>query len=508
MRSWFFSVFLIVLSAGPAYAAIKPIVADVYSYNSDDYLRIKIQPELAADMLMGEPLIACRAKWSIQSAHINGESYPANYFPTDSLKEARLFSVQLIFKIGQGGSTAIPCDPGYLGEPGSNKWSYTVTGSPAWGKLIRTDLKNTFTNGLQSQFNLRAVRKPDYLDADSAKKIYHQSVIEASALEQNWLRWVAIEKGEVNVWPLKRFIQEKRLADRERAFKKRDTEKSPVAVDDIDALFNDATFDAKLTQISKLADDRSALDAMERDIENNDKQSQSKNNALARQYLLAKRSIKTCIEETPDKLTTLLARTQECLAKYQRLKPFERYGRYGYKLDGDIVIEAQYSAATAFKNGYALVKKNDRLLSITPTGEEHKRLYDIKLRSSYYSSQGLILASEDGRYGFINSEGETVIDFQYSDAEPFDDLDRAIVKNGRGAELIDESGTVLARSPINFTLKDGRYISSESYEREQGSCDDGDLISGTRQVYTADGEKVGGREHYSYRQKKLCLQRN
>ena len=216
MRLRFFAIILLFLSAAPSFAAINPVVVDIYSYNSNDYLRVTIQPEFAADMLMGEPLIACRAKWTIQSAHIDGEGYPLSYFPKKTFQKASLFSLQLIFQIGQGGRTAIPCDPGYLDAPGSDKGSFTVTGSPAWQKLIRNDIKNTFTNGLQSQFNLRDIRRPSYLDADSAKKTYHQAVIQASALDRSWLRWAAVEKGEVNLWPLKRFILERRLADREK----------------------------------------------------------------------------------------------------------------------------------------------------------------------------------------------------------------------------------------------------------------------------------------------------
>tara|TARA_R110001599_G_scaffold12117_3_gene56817 strand:+ start:4472 stop:6001 length:1530 start_codon:yes stop_codon:yes gene_type:complete len=508
MRLRIFAVFLLVLSSAPSFAAIEPIVIDVYSYNSDDYLRVKIVPEFAADMLMGEPLIACRAKWSIQSARIDGEGYPLSYFPKDALKKTRLFSLQLIFQIGQGGRTAISCDPGYLDAPGSNEWSFTVTGSPAWQKLIRNDIKNTFTNSLQSQFNLRDVRSPSYLDADSAKKTYHQAVIQASALDRSWLRWAAVEKGEVNLWPLKRFILERRLADREKIAEKRSAAAKVVAVNDIDSLFSDAAFDAQLKQVNKSIDDRSALRGIRRDIENGDEQSKNKNGRLVRQSLLATRNSEACIEKMPAKLKTLLVRTQECHAKWQGLERFEQHGRYGYKLDGDVVIEAQYSEATRFKDGYALVEKNDRLLSITPTGEEHDRLYGIKLESSYFSPQGLVLASEDDLFGFINSKGETVIEFQYSAAEPFDDLDRAIVKKYRGAQLIDENGTVLARSPISFSFKDGHYISRESYDHEDGNCDDGDLISGSTQVYTADGEKVGGLEHFSYRRKKLCLLRS
>ena len=424
-----FAVFLLVLSSTPSLASIKPIVVDVYSYNSDDYLRVSIQPEISADTLMGEPLIACRAKWSIRSAHIDGENYPLNFFSSAAQKEVRLFSVRLIFQIeSQAGFKAIPCDPGYLDEPGSNKWSFTVTGSPAWQNLIRADIKNTYSTSLQSQFNLRSIRSPRYLGADSAKQTYQQSVMQASPLTGTWVGSAAIEKGEVNLWPLRRFIQEKRLADREQAAKRSGKAVKVVAVDDIDAMFSDAAFDAQLNKASKAVDDQSAIKAMRRDINNGDERSDKKNERLFRRYLLAKRSSKTCFKQTPKTLQTLLAQTQECHAKWQGLERFEQYGRYGYKLDGDVVIEAQYSEATRFKDGYALVEKNDRLLSITPTGEEHDRLYGIKLESSYFSPQGLILASEDDLYGFINSKGETVIEFQYSAAEPFDDLDRAIVK--------------------------------------------------------------------------------
>ncbi|CAA0093374.1 Uncharacterised protein [Zhongshania aliphaticivorans] len=509
MRLRFIAVFLVVLTPTPSLAAINTIVADVYSYNSNDYLRVAIQPEISADILMGEPLIACRAKWSIKSAHIDGENYPLSFFPPEAQKDINLFSLQLIFQIDSpAGFNAIACDPGHLEAPGSNKWSFTVTGSPSWEKLIRKDIKNTYTNSLQSQFNLRSIRSPQYLDADSAKTTYRQSIMEASPLTGTWVRTAAIEKGEVNLWPLRNIVLKKRLADSEKVTTKPNAAEKVVTVEDIDSLFSDAAFDTQLKAISKSVDDQAALTSMRDDIKNGEEQSKSKSYALFREYLRVKRVSKACSEQTPENLQALLAQTQECQKKWQGLEPFDVHGRYGYKLNGEVVIEAQYSDATSFKNGYALVVKNDRLLSITPSGDEHNQRYDISLESGYFSTLGLILAKEDELYGYINSKGETIIDFQYSAAESFDDLDRAIVKKNRGAQLIDENGTVLARSPINFELKDGHYISSETYDFERGNCSEDDVISGSTQAYTADGQPIGEEKYYSYRQRHICLLRS
>lgn len=509
MRFIFCFFFLQFFFLNSTLAAIKPISIDVYSHNSDDYLRVKIQPEIAVGTLLNEPLIACRAKWSFQTAHINGDNYPASFFPPTILKNTRLFSLQLIFQIQLNATfQAIACDPGYLDAPGSNEWSLTVTSSPAWDKLIRDDLRNTYSNDLQSQFKLKSVRDPSFLPKDSAKQVFQESVIKASPIIGSWVKNVALEQGEVNLWPLRNYLQEKLIADRKQEIEKQDNSVTVVDIDNIDTLFSDAAFDNQIQNASRVADNKSELkDAQNTLVSGRDKS--DRQDKISQQQLVDyRRKAKVCMTTDTEDLQTLLKKTQACYKNGDELKVFEQHDLYGYKLKDNIVIEAQYTNASLFNNGHALVRKNDRLLSITPSGNVYKNLGDIKLKANDYSPQGLMLVKKDDKYGYINSKGDVVIALEYRIAKPFDELARAIIADDNSFKLINEAGIVLAQHSTTFTLKDGYYITSESWNRENGGCDEGDLVSYDTQKYTADGEKIGGLESHSYRASKICLQAN
>ena len=129
--------------------------------------------------------------------------------------------------------------------------------------------------------------------------------------------------------------------------------------------------------------------------------------------------------------------------------------------DGFVVVPIIYEWVDSFTNGIAIVKKNNKYGGVNKEGEEViplkydelKRLQsgeilatkgerkgivdnngneDLSLQfdtSNLFSTginfgiQGLALVKKEGKYGFIDKEGNTVIDFIYDDAWPFFDAE-------------------------------------------------------------------------------------
>ncbi len=91
------------------------------------------------------------------------------------------------------------------------------------------------------------------------------------------------------------------------------------------------------------------------------------------------------------------------------------FGNYGFKNKaGQFVIEPQYAYAHEFTCGLAAVNLNRTWLKT----EEGRRVYE-------------------NHCGYINSRGETVIPFAYSDARPFNKYGVAVVETIDDVFLID-----------------------------------------------------------------------
>lgn len=74
-----------------------------------------------------------------------------------------------------------------------------------------------------------------------------------------------------------------------------------------------------------------------------------------------------------------------------------------------------------------------------------------------YFSEGLAAASKEGKEGFINEYGETVIDFQFDWAFPFYN-ERAVVYMGDKAGLINTEGEIIIEPRYKFIQS---FIGSE-----------------------------------------------
>lgn len=105
---------------------------------------------------------------------------------------------------------------------------------------------------------------------------------------------------------------------------------------------------------------------------------------------------------------------------------------YGFiNTNGDYVIEPRYDSASNFSNGAARVAVDDKVGYINESGEYLFEPNTRNIKSAGDMSKfGLALASNKragyGRVGFINSNGDFVVDPVFEDADPFYDDGYAI----------------------------------------------------------------------------------
>lgn len=143
--------------------------------------------------------------------------------------------------------------------------------------------------------------------------------------------------------------------------------------------------------------------------------------------------------------------------------------------DGKIVIEPQFQEARDFSKGYACVKRNGNQMFIDKTGntvsagwknygteysegilqvqdENGKWGYvdtngEIVLEPQWDSSSefhdGLAAAEKDGLYGYINTTGKFVIPPQWDYAGAFDDSGLGYIVKNKERGYIDENGNIV-----------------------------------------------------------------
>lgn len=89
------------------------------------------------------------------------------------------------------------------------------------------------------------------------------------------------------------------------------------------------------------------------------------------------------------------------------------FWNYGYiNKEGKLVIAAQYERASNFKDGVAFVKKRNEafFVLINTKGE---RLGNKTFEKEGYISEGMIVFRENGKIGFLNTEGQVAIAPKY-----------------------------------------------------------------------------------------------
>ncbi len=151
----------------------------------------------------------------------------------------------------------------------------------------------------------------------------------------------------------------------------------------------------------------------------------------------------------------------EIIAEYDKISGFcnglsviQLNGKYGYiNTSGEIVIIPEYTKANAFlSDGIATVSKDNENLVVDKEG---KILFEIESKytvenSNFLSRDDLIAVSNDeGKYGYMNLNGDMVVDYQF-------DLAGFFYSSGIARVIIDQK--------VGYIKKNGEYLISPQEE--------------------------------------------
>lgn len=132
---------------------------------------------------------------------------------------------------------------------------------------------------------------------------------------------------------------------------------------------------------------------------------------------------------------------------------------YGYlNLDGKEIIPTQYKNAYDFVGGKASVQIKDNQFALINTNGERLHTYNYPFVGNLGEGLLRFQATENGKYGYINEEGNIVIKPQFTNSQPFQE-GRAVINNapdyGNQYGLIDKSGKVIIKPIYNDLLQIG-----------------------------------------------------
>ena len=122
---------------------------------------------------------------------------------------------------------------------------------------------------------------------------------------------------------------------------------------------------------------------------------------------------------------------------------------YGYiNRQGEVVIPCQYALANDFHQGSAAVKLPgfEGYQLIDPTGAV---LSGPWTNLELYSDNTLLLVEQDGKYGYIDRQGNIAIPLAYDNAQSFGD-GLALVQQGEASFWIDETGAKVLDRPEGY----------------------------------------------------------
>ncbi len=171
---------------------------------------------------------------------------------------------------------------------------------------------------------------------------------------------------------------------------------------------------------------------------------------------------------------------------YQAIRPFsEDDGLAFYKEDdkwgvintkGKVVVDADFDKVFAdYADGRAIVEDRDDYIVIDKKGEEIFEFEDCKPCAPY--NNGLILVQEIrrdnkvGKFGYMDTKGELVIDFEYYDAESFYPADFACVMDDQYYGFIDKNG----KEVIALDYDEGGAFFSDGYAVVFEEDENGDM---------------------------------
>lgn len=100
---------------------------------------------------------------------------------------------------------------------------------------------------------------------------------------------------------------------------------------------------------------------------------------------------------------------------------------YGYiNSAGTLIIPAVYEYASDFKNGYAIIKKDQRYGVIDTTNQQV--IEPIYSHLSFADANGHFYASKDGLYGVIDKQGKVLIPFQYQQTDQHETIQHEMIR--------------------------------------------------------------------------------
>ena len=144
---------------------------------------------------------------------------------------------------------------------------------------------------------------------------------------------------------------------------------------------------------------------------------------------------------------------------------------YGYiNLNGDIVIPANYYGIEPFLNGQAVVY--DKYFNKTIISPLLKKYTGENL-----ISEGLTVASKNGKYGFIDEKENIKINLTFEDAWNFKN-GRARIKQDGKIGFIDNKGKMVIPAKFDY------FVLDSSHDAYIGT------INGKQGLYTLEGEEI------------------
>lgn len=118
---------------------------------------------------------------------------------------------------------------------------------------------------------------------------------------------------------------------------------------------------------------------------------------------------------------------------------------YGYRNStGQMITVYKYKYASPFRDGYALVKIDDKFGFIDRSGQE---VIPLIYEHAESFNNGLASVKLKGKYGFINRDGDTVIPFKFDAAESFSEGLACIKIEGKYGYINAAGDTVI---PIKY----------------------------------------------------------
>src|SRR4051812_6367475 len=128
-----------------------------------------------------------------------------------------------------------------------------------------------------------------------------------------------------------------------------------------------------------------------------------------------------------------------------QLRPFKQDGKWGFEdASGKVVVAPQFGTAEPFTlDGMAKVGNKEgttwKYGMVDATGKLAVPIVYDKLGRRF--SDNLLLVSQNGKWGFVNKSGQTIVPLTYEDAQSFTEERAAVKVNGKWG-FIDPNGNV------------------------------------------------------------------